>query len=122
MGCSVYWRLSTRWLWCAYQSLFVVIGPCTPPQARDAFKTEYEVLCKLPLHDNIIKLHAFFFDRFDPKIHPAVKEQPGSRSVSLFLIMELHPTSMDKVMEERYRQRGPKVCGADHKYADRHVV
>jgi serine/threonine protein kinase len=79
------------------------------PQARDEFKTEYEVLCKLPFHENIIKLHAFFFARFDPGIHPSLKEIAGSRSISLFLVMEFHTNSMRKLMEDLHQKRGPRV-------------
>ena len=74
------------------------------------FKNEYDILCRLPSHDNIIKLHAFFYDRFEPDIHPALKALPGVRSISLFLVMDFYPNSLEAAVQGFF-PRGIPVSG-----------
>ena len=66
-------------------------------QLRDFYHNEYEVLSTLPPNRNIVRLHAFFYDRLGDNL-PAMQQfdaiRNQARSLSLFLVMEHHPTTL----------------------------
>ena len=75
------------------------------------FKNEYEVLCQLPPHENIIHMWAFFFDRPGPDIIKHFKKLDGNqRSIGLFILMDEHPMSMAEHLATLTDNRGPLVC------------
>ena len=79
-------------------------------QARVQFQNEYEILCNLPPHANIIHMYAFFFDRANPDVSPEFKRVGRNmRTMSLFLLMDEHPMSMREQLDILVGGQGPKV-------------
>lgn len=82
----------------ALKVLFNVFGHSTFTQVRNFYQTEYQALCAMPPHPNIIRLYAFFYDRINteslPDLPPAVAE--NARMLSLFLVMEHIPRTLEQ--------------------------
>ncbi|XP_065831718.1 cyclin-dependent kinase 11B-like [Oscarella lobularis] len=85
----------------ALKVLFNIFSYSTYTKVRSYYKSEYDVLSSLPRHNNIVRLYAFFYDRIDPSqfpdLPPEVAEE--ARALSLFLVLEDHPSSLDAVAE-----------------------
>ncbi|CAI7991881.1 Serine/threonine-protein kinase PINK1, mitochondrial [Geodia barretti] len=81
----------------------------TATEARVQFQNEYEILCNLPPHPNIIHMYAFFFDRANPDVSPEFKRVGRNvRTMSLFLLMAEHPMSMKEQLDILTGGQGPK--------------
>ena len=81
-----------------------------PLQVRAEFQNEYQVLCQLSPHKNIIHMWAFFFDRANPDVIPQLKSTgKNARTMSLFLLMDLHSMSMKEQVSILIDNRGPNV-------------
>ena len=79
-------------------------------QARKAYQNEYDVLCQLPPHVNIINMWAFFYDRPDPKVLKHFKQVgSGMRGMALFILMDEHPQSMAEHLQTLADNKGPYV-------------
>ncbi len=86
---------------------------------RQDYQNEYEVLCMLPPHPNIIHMWAFFYDRVDPGASKFFKKVGKSniRTMSLFILMDQHPSSMADLMGTLVENRGPAVRHRIHFYS-----
>jgi hypothetical protein len=81
----------------------------TATEARVQFQNEYEILCNLPPHPNIINMYAFFFDRANPDVSPEFKRVGRNvRTMSLFLLMDEHPMSLKEQLDILTGGQGPK--------------
>ncbi len=80
-------------------------------QTKKEFHKEYDALCLLPPHENIIHMWAFFIDTCDPSVMKSMKRLTGEnkKTKSLFILMDEHPTNMADYMEKLVSSRGPKV-------------
>ena len=86
-----------------------IYSPATT-QARAQFQNEYEILCQVPPHENVIHMYAFFFDRANPDISQEFKRVGKNlRTMSLFLLMDEHPMSMKEQLEILTQGKGPQV-------------
>ena len=84
-------------------------------QARVQFQNEYEILCHLPSHENIIHMYAFFFDRANPDVSKEFRRVGRNiRTMSLFLLMDEHPMSMQEQLDILTEGQGPKVLYEVH--------
>ena len=91
-------------------SSILLLLPPPPLQARAQFQNEYQILCQVPPHENIIHMYAFFFDRANPDISPEFKRVgKNMRTMSLFLLMDEHPMSMQEQMDILVAGKGPQV-------------
>lgn len=85
----------------------------THTQVRRQFENEYQVLCQLSPHPNIIHMYAFFFDRADPSVSQYFKRVGVHQGkMSLFLLMDEHPMSMKEQLDILIDNQGPKVCNS----------
>ena len=92
-------------------------------QARQQFQNEYNVLCQLPPHENIIHMWAFFFDRANPDISPEFRRVgKNARTMSLFLLMDEHPMNMNEHVDLLVNNQGPKVKQSMSSYFDRFMI
>ena len=83
----------------------------THTQVRRQFENEYQVLCQLSPHPNIIHLYSFFYDRADPGASQYFKRVGKNQGkMSLFLLMDEHPMSMKEQLDVYIHNTGPKVC------------
>lgn len=81
---------------------------CT--QVRRQFENEYQVLCQLPPHPNIVHLNAFFYDRADPNASSHFRRCGVNQGkMSVFLLMDEHPMSMKEQLATLVESLGPKV-------------
>ena len=79
-------------------------------QTRHQFQNEYQVLCQLPPHDNLIHMWAFFFDRADPAVSSYFNRVGKNvRTMSLFILMDEHLQNMKELLETLVDLQGPKV-------------
>ena len=80
-------------------------------KTRQEFQNECNILCQLPTHENIIRMWAFFYDRANPDISPQFRKILGenARAISLFLLMDEHPTNMKEYMDLLVSDQGPEV-------------
>lgn len=79
-------------------------------QARVQFQNEYQILCQLPAHENIVHMYAFFFDRANPDVSKEFQRVGKNvRTMSLFLLMDEHPMSMKEQLDILTAGQGPKV-------------
>ena len=82
----------------------------THSQVREQFKNEYQVLCQLSFHPNIIHMYAFFYDRADPNASSHFRRCGTNQGkMSLFLLMDEHPMSMKEQLATLVESLGPKV-------------
>ena len=82
----------------------------THTQVRRQFQNEYQVLCQLSSHPNIIHMHAFFFDRADPNTSSYFRRCGTNQGkMSLFLLMDKHPMNMKDQLAILVEKQGPKV-------------
>ena len=83
---------------------------CINVQARASYQNEYEVLCQLSPHKNIIHMWAFFYDRPGPTILKYFKERGStSRGMALFILMDEHPQNMSEHIQALVDNKGPHV-------------
>ena len=82
----------------------------THGQVRQEFQNEYNVLCQLPPHENVIHMWAFFYDRANPNISPHFKRAgKNARTMCLFLLMDELPMNMKEHVDLLVGNQGPKV-------------
>lgn len=80
----------------------------TQTQVRQDHQNEYQVLCQLPPHENIIHMWAFFFDRLNPEVSSLFKKAgKNARTMSLFILMDEYPSSMAEQLKQLIENRGP---------------
>lgn len=80
----------------------------TQTQVSKKFRNEYDVLCQLPPHENIIHMWAFFYDRPGPEVKKYFRKLSGNfRSLGLFILMDEHPLSMMEQLAILADNRGP---------------
>lgn len=73
------------------------------------FRNEYDILCRLPSHENIINMWAFFYDRPSNDLLRRLKGPvSGShRTLGLFILMDEHPMNMEEQLAILADSRGP---------------
>lgn len=82
----------------------------TVSNLQKSYRNEYQILCQLPPHDNIIHLYAFFYDRADPALCQELRSLgPNARTLSLFLLLEELPVSMKTHVDSLVANKGPQV-------------
>lgn len=90
-----------------------VISSCTCSysfQISRTFRNEYQILCQLPPHENIIHMWAFFYDRPGQEVIKHFKKADGNvRALGLFILMDEHPMSMAEQLATLAGSRGPLV-------------
>ena len=64
------------------------------------------MLCRIPPHDNIIRLYAFFYDR--PMTHPKLRDNCGD-GIALFMLLEELSQNMKEHIETLTSVAGPPV-------------
>ncbi len=83
-------------------------------QARKHYQNEYDVLCQLPSHKNIIHMWAFFYDRPGPReLKYLQRQRSGSRGMALFILMDEHPQSMADHVQTLVDNKGPYVSATE---------
>ena len=91
-------------------SEFVNTHSCKHFKTRQEFQSECNLLCQLPIHENIIRMWAFFYDRATPDISPQFSRMgENARAVALFLLMDEHPTNMMEYVGLLVNDQGPEV-------------
>jgi serine/threonine protein kinase len=82
----------------ALKVLFNVFGHSTFTKVRSFYQTEYQALCAMPPHPNIVQFYGFFYDRINAKslldLPPEVAE--NDQMLSLFLVMEYIPRMLEQ--------------------------
>ena len=73
---------------------------------RAEFKNEFDILCCLPQHENIIHQYAFFYDR--PMKYPEFKELHGE-GIGLFILLEELQQNMTEYLKTVCGFTSPKV-------------
>eukprot|EP00731_Ephydatia_muelleri_P030669 Em0022g183a len=82
----------------------------TVSNLQKSYRNEYQILCQLPPHENVIHLYAFFYDRADPALCAEFRHLgPNVRSLSLFLLLEELPVSMKAHVDSLIANKGPQV-------------
>lgn len=76
-------------------------------KVRQDNQNEYQVLCQLSPHENIIHMWAFFYDRLTRREYKFFKS--NARSMSLFILMDEHSMSMAEQLKILVESRGPLV-------------
>ena len=79
-------------------------------QVRQDYQNEYNILCQLPPHENIIHMWASFYDRANPDISPEFRRAGrNARTMCLFLLMDELPMNMKEHVDLLVSNQGPKV-------------
>ena len=75
------------------------------------------MLCRLPPHENIIHMWAFFYDRPSPsdvkKYFKKASNSDKAHGMCLFILMDEHPMSMAEHLNILAGNRGPFVSYGD---------
>ena len=88
-------------------------------QVRQQYQNEYNILCQLPPHENIIHMWAFFYDRANPDISPEFKRAGRNAcTMSLFLLMDELPMNMKDHVDLLMDNQGPKVKEGEYDFFD----
>ncbi|XP_065843244.1 serine/threonine-protein kinase PINK1, mitochondrial-like isoform X2 [Oscarella lobularis] len=84
----------------ALKVLFNIFSYSTYTRAGTRYRSEYDVLLALPRHKNIVRLYAFFYDKIDSSQFPELPANVAeARALSLFLVLEDHPSTLEAVIE-----------------------
>ena len=73
---------------------------------RAEFKNEFDILCRLPQHDNIIHQFAFFYDK--PMKYPDFKILHGE-GMALFILLEELQQNMSEYLNTLCGLTSPRV-------------
>ena len=96
---------------------------CFTHQLQKSYRNEYQILCQLPPHENVIHLYAFFYDRADPALCAEFRHLgPNVRSLSLFLLLEELPVSMKAHVDSLIANKGPQVCGLGRRILNTEMI
>ena len=120
--CSQYMCVRMRVCMCV--CVFVCVRVCVWAhvcmcfQLRRAYENEYKLLATLPFHDNIIRLLAFFYDRVSGNL-PGIDHfdvlRNHRRKLSMFLVMDFLPVTLE-ALSEQYRNSRRLTVGKTSEY------